>query len=130
MDFAGEAYRQRLERKRQKRVLSERARVEKLPKKPLEWSLDRAILNLGAYFETTSSTAIKQAEKRRQYGLITPLIAFITVTGLIPCRSVNFNPLRSNVSCRTVQGCSRSFVRGRGDISSSPLRVGLKTRLG
>jgi hypothetical protein len=54
--------------------LSERAPVEKLPKKPPEWYLDRAILDLGSYFEAISPSRTKRAEERRQYRLIARLL--------------------------------------------------------
>ena len=46
----------------------------KLPKKPPEWYLDRAILDLGSYFEAISSPDVKRAEERRQYQLIADLL--------------------------------------------------------
>jgi hypothetical protein len=47
--------------------------IRNLRKYP-EWYLDRAILDLGSYFEAISSPNVKQAEERRQYKLIANLL--------------------------------------------------------
>jgi len=84
LEFAGQAFRIGLEKKRDKMRHLERVGKKppkwieidkvKLPKKPSEWYLDRAILDLGSYFEAISSPCVKQLEKRRQYQLIADLL--------------------------------------------------------
>ena len=48
-------------------------KLSKLKKYP-EWYLDRAILDLGSYFEAISLPSVSQVEERRQYRLIAKLL--------------------------------------------------------
>lgn len=57
----------------EERIHKQKKIVEQLKKYP-EWYLDRAILDLGSYFEVISLPGIKQTENRRQYELIAQLL--------------------------------------------------------
>lgn len=74
LNFAGEAFKKRMEKKREEKQFLERIRKQKLSKKPPEWYLDRAILDLGSYFEAISPPESRRpVEERRQYKLIADL---------------------------------------------------------
>jgi hypothetical protein len=73
-DISAESLRRRLDKKRVERQLLRGKHNEKLPQKLPEWYLDRAILDLGAYFEVISSPeSKKKVEEKRQYKLIADL---------------------------------------------------------
>jgi hypothetical protein len=57
---------------KEERIRKQKELIEKLKKYP-EYYLDKAILDLGSYFEVISPSNVKQAEERRQYQLIADL---------------------------------------------------------
>jgi len=58
---------------RERRAKAKLQILNKMKKYP-EWYIDRAILDLGAYFEAISSPGTRRAEDRRQYELISRLL--------------------------------------------------------
>ena len=58
---------------KEERIRKQKELIENLRKYP-EYYLDKAILDLGSYFEAISPSNVKQAEERRQYKLIANLL--------------------------------------------------------